>query len=217
MTKSYWNDDTQVLSLGGCPGHSEGDIVAGELVPEWYQKEYEERFDNFCQNQQISSKRNVTFSEKQQAKLVNAQSTEVKLRTRIKEQTEKIKGLEKQVENFEVSISQIEVLEGHKEELEQLKAENKSLGESFAALKNEKAAAGSGDEVKKLGDEKPELELEIEQLMAEKQYLEECFAALEEEKTSLDVEVDNLRDEKEMWEKTKGSKKELEKLLKGIK
>jgi len=126
MPKYYWNDDTQVLSLGGCPKHDEGDILQGELIPDWYPKEYEERFDKFCQNQQISSKKNVTFSEKQHAKLVNVQSTVDKLRLRNVELIEKVKALEKKVEAYEVSISQIEVLEGHKEELEQLRAEKKA-------------------------------------------------------------------------------------------
>ncbi|NIA28332.1 MAG: hypothetical protein GWP06_00290 [Actinobacteria bacterium] len=162
MGKYYWNDDTQVLSLGGCPGHSEGDILAGEEIPGWYVEEYEERFDKFCQKQQISSKKSVTFSEKQQASLINARSTIDKLRLRIAEQTTKIKSLEKKVEDFEVSISQIEVLEGHKDELDQLKAEKKSLGESYAALESQKAAVDSKFET--LGDEKAALELEIEEL-----------------------------------------------------
>lgn len=203
----YWNDDTQVLSLGGCPGHDETDIFVGELIPAWYPKEYEEKFDKFCQNQQISSKKNVTFTEKQTAKLVNAQGTLGKLRARVEEKDAKIKGLEKQVNDFEVRISQVEVLEGHKEELERLKVEIKEMGESFAALKTQKAAVDS--ELKTLGDEKSavdlkleELEPEVKQLKAEKQYLIDAFKELEKEKAK--------------WESIKGNKKELEKLLKAV-
>lgn len=204
MAKYYWNDDTQVLSLGGCPGHSEGDILAGEPIPEWYPEEYGKRFDKFCQDQQISSKKNVTFSEKQKAQLINAQSTVGKLRARIEEQTKEIKGLEKKVEDFEASISQIEVLEGHQDELERLKAEVLEMGKSYAALENEKSSLVDqhnesirelGDEkaaadlkIEKLGDEKAELELDIEKLNDEKQYLIDAFEGLESEKAASEPE-----------------------------
>ncbi len=165
-TTYYWVDDTQGLSLGGCSGHSELDIYFGEKIPDWYQEEFEGKFDEFCANQQISSKKNITFSEKQTASLVNARTTVDKLRVRIAEQTEKIKSLEKKVDDFEASFDELSDLDNGKEEIERLKSDKKYLGECFAALEKE---------VKVFGDEKA------------------------------------------AWEKTKISKKELEKLLKAVK
>ena len=133
MAKKYfWNDDTQSLSWKG------KDFVAGEPIPAEYIEEQEEKFDKFCQNQQISNKPKVTFSEKQQAALINSRSVVDKLRVRIIEQTEKIKSLEKKVEDFEVSFDELSDLDSGKEEIKQLKAEKKYLGECFAALEDEK-------------------------------------------------------------------------------
>ena len=123
----YWNDDTKSLSLSGCSGHSEGDITEGEIVPKWYEDEYPENFEKFCQNQQISSKKNVTFSEKQTASLVNSGKTVDKLRLRIVDQTAKIKVLEKKVDDYEVSFPEFDDLGAYKEEIQQLKAEIKEL------------------------------------------------------------------------------------------
>ncbi len=123
----YWNDDTKSLSLGGCSGHSEGDITEGGIIPEWYEEEYSENFEKFCQNQQISSKKKVTFSEKQSASLVSTGKTVDKLRSRVVEQTTKIKELERRVDDYEVSFSELDDLIAYKEEIQRLKAEIKEL------------------------------------------------------------------------------------------
>ena len=145
----YWNDDTMSLSWKG------KDYVAGDSIPEEYQEEQEEKFDQFCQEQKISKNKKVKFEERQMRELKSSRKVVDKLTVKNKEMVAEIKSLEQKIEGYQASFEDLKNLQDLKGQLAMSEQEKKDLNNNFENLKSEKESA----------DEKLiDLELKIEEL-----------------------------------------------------